>query len=269
MTESNKIYRYHPALTSSHQGTLPILANLPHSGLVIPESMREKLKPEYRDFLPNQDWHLEHLYDFLPDLGIATLQATHSRYATDLNRKLTAEPYGSFWKSVIPNQTAFQKPLYENPLSDEQISTHLDSYYHNYHQKLKQLLEQYIATFGKVLLLDLHSFGALVENEVVLGNAKGTSCQARTFSRLSQCFIDQNFDVVENKVFTGGFIIRHYGAMENIEAIQIELHYALYLDSEALKQDAIPPWQTRYFAHSKQKLRKVFEELIKQLYNKI
>ena len=84
--------------------------------------MRRQLKPEFQDFLPNQDWHLEHLYDFLPDIGISTLQATHSRYASDLNRKLNDEPYGSFWKSVIPNQSAYKHPLYEVSLTDQQVT---------------------------------------------------------------------------------------------------------------------------------------------------
>jgi N-formylglutamate amidohydrolase len=37
-------------------------------------------------FLPDTDWHLEQLYDFLDALGASVLVATHSRYVVDLNR---------------------------------------------------------------------------------------------------------------------------------------------------------------------------------------
>ncbi len=272
MSQISNIYRFREARFTPAHPVLPIIANLPHSGLAIPEPMRKQLKPEFREFLPNQDWHLQHLYDFLPEIGISTLQATHSRYASDLNRELTDEPYGSFWKSVIPNQTAYKHPLYDENLNDQQIQHQLDTYYSPYHQRLDKLLTSHIAQHGRVLLLDLHSFGAFVDNDVILGNAKGTSCDPAIFSTLSQCFAQQGFDVVENKVFTGGHITRHYsnwGALlkkkRTIQTIQIELRYELYLNEQALKVSAVPGWQNEKFRRVQAKLRTVFTSLCEQM----
>lgn len=265
MISPTEIYHYRRAQFTPAHPTIPIIANLPHSGLNIPDDMRKQLKPEYQNFLPNQDWHLQHLYNFLPELGISTLQATHSRYAADLNRELTGEPYGSFWKSIIPEQTAYKIPLYDITLSAQQIQHQLNSFYHPYHQKLAQVLQQQVALFGQVLLLDLHSFGAFVDNEVILGDAKNTSCDASIFNTLTQCFTDRDFDVVQNKVFTGGHITRHYSKNPGIQAIQIELRYELYLEEDALKENSVPTWQGTRFDQVQNRLRAVFESLCTQL----
>ena len=57
-------------LTKPTVSPLPVLANLPHSGLFVPEAIRSQLTEVHQTFLPHQDWHLERLYDFLPELGI-------------------------------------------------------------------------------------------------------------------------------------------------------------------------------------------------------
>lgn len=227
--------------------------------------MHAQLKPEYQAFLPNQDWHLEHLYDFLPQLGITTIQATHSRYVADLNRKLTDKPFGDFWSSVIPNQTAFKKPLYHTPLSSEQIKWQIDNYYHNYHAKLLQILNTHIAQYGRVLLLDLHSFGALAHNDVILGNAKGSTCSEALFAKLNSGFQNQNFDVVQNKVFTGGYITRHYATLDKVQTVQIELRYELYLNPDKLDKPCVPEWRGPNFDKTKKNLHALFTDLTEQL----
>jgi N-formylglutamate amidohydrolase len=57
----------------------PIVASIPHSGLAIPDEVAQLLNPCSESYIPNQDWHLDKLYDFLPSLGIVVLQAVFSR----------------------------------------------------------------------------------------------------------------------------------------------------------------------------------------------
>ena len=67
------------------RGTSPLLVSMPHAGTYIPPEIRARLT-EAAIALPDTDWHVDRLYDFLDDLGASVLVATHSRYVIDLNR---------------------------------------------------------------------------------------------------------------------------------------------------------------------------------------
>lgn len=160
-------------LTKPTVFSLPVLANLPHSGLFVPDEIRGQLTEAHQTFLPHQDWHLDQLYDFLPALGITMLQATHSRYVVDLNRSLKPPHFGSFWSAVVAEKTAFNVPLYATWPTPEDIEQRLEGYYRPYHAELESQLNQLIERFGKVYLLDLHSFYGSITNDICLGNANG------------------------------------------------------------------------------------------------
>lgn len=248
-------------LRSPTAQALPILANLPHSGLFVPEAMRQQLTAAHQAFLPNQDWHLDHLYDFLPELGITMLQATHSRYVVDLNRSLKPPYFGNFWSAVVAKQTAFNAPLYQIPPSAQAIEQRLQDYYRPYHAELEHQLSRLIEQFGKVYLLDLHSFLGLIDDEICLGNANGKSCSNFLITTVDTAFANQGFGVVRNKVFKGGYITQHYGGLPNVEALQIEVRYPVYLNETQLDQPIVPDWQVPQFEQAKQRFAKVFKHI--------
>ena len=67
------------------QGSTPLLVSMPHTGTHVPDVLLRRMTPAARA-LPDTDWHLERLYDFVDALGASLLIATHSRYVVDLNR---------------------------------------------------------------------------------------------------------------------------------------------------------------------------------------
>lgn len=239
----------------------PIIANLPHSGLQIPNEIAQTFTPEQRRSLPNSDWHLQPLYSFLPKLGITVLQANYSRYIVDLNRALKPPLFGSFWSAVVPEQTAFKKPIYVEKPNEEDIRSRIETYYTPYHQKLQSLLSQTIAQFGKVYLFDLHSFMGLIEEDICLGNADGKTCSETLLHQTHKSLTQQAYQVADNKVFTGGFITRHYGQQPNVEALQIELRYTNYLPPHQLEIDRIPSYEGPQFDSAQQKLEKAFQAI--------
>ena len=125
----------------------PIIANLPHSGLKVPEHIAKTFTPQHLSSLPNSDWHLQPLYSFLPELGVTVLQANYSRYVVDLNRALKPPLFGSFWSAVVPEQTAFKKQIYQEKPRLEEVRSRIETYYTPYHQKLTDILNQTIAHF--------------------------------------------------------------------------------------------------------------------------
>ena len=64
-------------------GSAPLLVSMPHSGTFMPSAVQARMTEEALR-LPDTDWHIPELYDFLEDIGASVLQATHSRYFIDL-----------------------------------------------------------------------------------------------------------------------------------------------------------------------------------------
>ena len=241
---------------------LPIVANLPHSGLQVPEHIAKTFTPEHLLALPNSDWHLQPLYQFLPQLGITVLQANYSRYVVDLNRALKPPLFGSFWSAVVPEHTAFKQPIYVKKPSAEEVRSRIATYYTPYHQKLTDLLHQTIAQFGQAYLFDLHSFMGLITEDICLGNADGKTCSEALIQLVNNRFTQQNYQVVNNKVFSGGHLTRHYGQQPNVEALQIELRYTNYLPIDQLEIEQIPTYQSQTFDNAQQKLKTAFQAVV-------
>jgi len=112
---------------------------MPHTGTFVPEWLAPRLSPAGRP-LPDTDWHLERLYDFLDDLGASVLVATHSRYVVDLNRPPdNANLYpGQDTTGVVPLDTFHREPLYVPgfPPSEEEVAARINTYWKPYHERL-------------------------------------------------------------------------------------------------------------------------------------
>jgi len=70
---------------------------------------------------------------------------------------------------------------------------------------------------------------------------------------------------VRNEKWIGGYITRHYGSKDNVEALQIELRFPAYLDRESFDEEEVKEWDSDKFRNAKERLRKVFSEIIKEL----
>ena len=218
----------------------PIVANLPHSGLFVPDDIAAQFTQTHLQTLPHSDWRLDQLYQDLPHLGITVLQATHSRYVVDLNRPLKPPLFGSFWTAVVPKQTAMGGRIYQTEPSQALIQARVERFYRPYHRQLKALIETTRDRFGRVYLLDLHSFMGPLQEDVCLGDRHGTTCSDKLISVVKQHFVAQGYQVVCNKQFNGGYITAHYGQMPDVEALQIEVRYPVYLAKDQLDKPQIP-----------------------------
>ena len=64
---------------------VPVVVSIPHCGIYVPESIRERFASGQVRNLPTTDWYLHHLCDFLPAMGITTLYGTYSRLVADID----------------------------------------------------------------------------------------------------------------------------------------------------------------------------------------
>lgn len=189
------------------------------------------------------------------------MQANYNRYVVDLNRQAKEPLSGNFWSAVVPLQTAFGQPIYQTTPAPYQIQERINKYYTTYHNQLSQLIEQKVQEFGKVHLLDLHSFGGLIDDQVCLGNLNGKTCTETFINTVEQAFINQKYQVVKNKTFTGGYITRHYSENKSVETLQIEIRYQTYLSQQDLDKPLIPRWDVPNFHLSKVKLQQVIADI--------
>lgn len=107
----------------------------------------------------------------------------------------------------------------------------------------------------------MHSFGGLINDEVCLGNINGKTCTEHFINTVERAFINQKYQVVKNKTFTGGYITRHCSENKNVETLQIEIRYQTYLSEQDLDKPLIPQWDVPNFHFSKEKLQQVIADI--------
>jgi len=223
------------------QGRLPLLVSMPHVGTHVPEELAERMTPEALR-LPDTDWHVDQLYDFLEELGAYVIAATHSRYVVDLNRDPEGRSLypGASNTEICPTTTFLEAPIYkEGALPDAgEVEERIQRWWKPYHDNLSRTLQQLRAEHGKVLLWDAHSIRSRVPRffegqlpDLNLGTGGGSSASPTLLEAVAEAAEGSGFSLVVNGRFKGGYITRHYGRPEQgIHAIQLELSWATYME---------------------------------------
>ena len=152
--------------------------------------------------------------------------------------------------------------MYHAELEDKEINTRIEKYYNPYHQALQELINNKLSRFNKVYLIDLHSFGKDVDEDIVIGNKNG-----QTFSKGLTMFIKEtleslNFKVGLNNPYSGGYIIKKY-ANNKVETLQLELSYKKYIDNRNFVNEEFPNINKKLFIETQKKLRNFFVKMIK------
>ena len=233
-------------------GTAPLLVSMPHVGTYLPPALSAIMTAAGRE-VPDTDWHVDLLYDFLDDLGASVLQATHSRYVIDLNRTPTGEAlYAGARNTELCPMTRFDdQPIYlPEKLPDAvQIAERRNLYWQPYHDKLALELAAIKARHGYALLFDAHSIRSRVPRffegrlwDINIGSGDGVAASpAVTEAIMEVAAKAEGYSSILNGRFKGGYITRRYGRpIDCLEAIQLELSEITYMDEDppfTLRQD--------------------------------
>ena len=221
------------------QGDTPVLVSMPHSGLNLTAAVEQGLTEKAR-MLPDTDWFIPQLYDFLPALGVSVISANYSRYVIDLNRPFDDKPlYKTKTTGLFPDILFDSTALFtadQQPDSAHQEACK-QAIWQPYHQKIAEELARIKAKFGYAILFDAHSIAAQVPMlfdgtlaDFNFGNNNGVSCGVSLVNRLAEIVGQSRYSQVTNGRFKGGYITRSFGQPENhIHAIQLELSQATYL----------------------------------------
>ena len=223
------------------QGKLPLLVSIPHAGTLLTPEVEQGLS-EAASGLPDTDWHIPLLFDFVRDLGASVLTGRYSRFVIDLNRPPDNQPlYTSATTGLFPETLFDGTPTFapgKTPTA-AQRQHYLDAIWHPYHQQIQQELARIKAEFGYALLFDAHSIASVIPRlfdgrlpDLNIGTNDGASCSAAVSAGLQAvCEQQSDYSWVINGRFKGGYITRAYGRPEQAQqAVQLELAQCNYMD---------------------------------------
>lgn len=246
---------------NENNNKIPIIVTIPHSGTYIPKTMKENLLENV--ILSNMDWYIQELYSFLKDLGFTTIINNISRYVIDTNREILDNDNDSYTKNYIYTKTTFEYKMYKKIPNKEEIQYRINEYYKPFHDTIKRTINDRLDKFDKVYLLDLHSFGKDINENIVLGNRKGETASIEFTNLISKSLENYGFRVGINNPYSGGFITKKY-AKNNVETMQIELSYKTYIENRNFLNEEFPEINRSLFDETQQKLKNFFREIIKK-----
>jgi N-formylglutamate deformylase len=231
-------------------GTAPMLVSMPHVGTEVPPEIAARFTEAAKP-LPDTDWHVDRLYDFLDGLGASVIAARQSRYVVDLNRPPDGKPLypGASNTGLCPTTTFDDAPIYRDGAEPDaaEIAARTEAHWRPYHERLQAELEKIRARHGIALLWDAHSIRSEVPRffdgrlpDLNLGTGGGSSADPALLAALEGIAADAApYTWVSNGRFKGGYITRAYGdPARGVHAVQLELSEIVYMNED-------PPYDFR------------------------
>ena len=241
-----------------------LIYSLPHSGRYYPDSFIAEARQTPQGLRVSEDAFVDDLVGIVPDLGVYGLTSRYARAFCDVNRNaleldarlirgdlpraalsLSARVKAGF--GVIARRLSAEEDIYRQPLDMEEVNRRLDLIHRPYHAALKKLLAE-ARRNGPALLIDWHSMPSAALNhfrageqkpDIVLGNRHGETCSEILVRRVRGVLEGAGLRVGLNRPFAGGYIVETYGRpAEGIEALQIEINRAIYMDEALLTPHA-------------------------------
>ncbi|MDJ0699331.1 MAG: N-formylglutamate deformylase [Woeseiaceae bacterium] len=246
-----------------YEGSSPLLVSVPHDGRDIPAAIARHMTAAGKA-IPDTDWHVAKLYDFVRDTGASLLVANVSRYVIDLNRSENDDVLypGQLVTGLCPVRTFAGEHIYGGQYQpdDKEKADRIARYWRPYHDRIRAALGRLVELHGYALLWDAHSIPSRVptifEGELPVlnvGTNDGRSCDPALQEQVAEVAAASGLESVVNGRFKGGYITRHYGAPKNdVHAIQLEIAQRAYMDETS----------GRYVADSAARLQKTLAAML-------
>jgi N-formylglutamate deformylase len=243
---------------------VPLVCDSPHSGTHYPADYGHAVPREL--LRRGEDTHVEALWEAVPAVG-GTLLAAHfprtyidaNRNLDDLDPGLLAEPwpeplapseksrlgYGLVWRNIRAGV-----PIYDRPLTVEEVRNRIDRYYRPYHAALAESIERTAARFGAVWHLNLHSMpnDAYERLQIasphpladfVLGDRDGTTCEPAFVDLVERDLRERGYRVARNDPYKGVQLIARIGQpARRRHSLQIEIRRPIYMDETTRERNA-------------------------------
>jgi N-formylglutamate deformylase len=231
---------------------LPFVLSIPHCSARISPELSGAIALNDREVLEQVDIGTYEIFNGMPVADV--LSAHWNRIVVDLNRG----PERLDAKGVVALTDYQGRSIYRQghePDAD-QVKVRLHRYYHPYHARLLQALEENPVS----ALIDCHSLNGVGpadapdagqdRADVILsnyGDEKGQpsgglaiTCPPEDMQTIADAFRQQGFSVSLNNPYRGGYIVNRYGPLllaEGRFSIQVELNQNLYTPPGEMQPD--------------------------------
>jgi N-formylglutamate deformylase len=249
-------------------GHTPLVFDSPHSGTSYPADFGHAC--DFALLRQAEDTHVEKLYDFAPQLGIAWIEALFPRSYLDANRgegdvdvdmldgpwtgAVETDPValgkvrlgkGLVWKNLDDGQ-----PIYARRLQPQEVAGRIERCWQPYHAAVARAIDQAHAWHGFSLHLNCHSMPAiaakfandhpgLAHADFVIGDRDGSTADPRLSAALAAFLRQRGYSVEINFPYKGVELVRRYGdPARQRHSIQVEINRKLYMDEATLAMHA-------------------------------
>lgn len=242
-----------PAYFDLQRGHRPVLVEVPHAGLAIPDVVRHELQPNLDGLARDSDIYVDKLFAGAPEHGASLLVAHASRYVVDLNRAADdvdpatvpdhPRPRATGSRGVVWRMATDGRALLRRPLTHAQLESRIARFHTPYHAALSAELERMRAAEGYAVVLAAHSMPSVGRAlstsrmsrraDVVPGTRGGSSADPRLIELITEHFRSAGLSVRLDDPYRGGYTTTRYGRPDQgFHAIQIELNRALYVNED-------------------------------------
>ena len=242
---------------------IPLVLDSPHSGSRFPDDFGAAVsEAELRE---GEDCFVDELYAGGAELGAPLLAALWPRTYLDPNRHAGDIDLGLLqgaWpgeyrpsgkakvgKALLWRTLEDGRPIYARKLTPEIVKKRIEDFHFPYHEKIKELLGETHARFGRVYHINCHSMRAVAGKQsedgagseradFVLGDRDGTSCDPAFTERVRVVLAGLGYRVKVNDPYKGVELVRAYSNPKaGRHSLQIEINKRLYMDENTLRKN--------------------------------
>jgi N-formylglutamate deformylase len=250
---------------STSPGSTPLVLDSPHSGTDYPQDFGHVC--DLASLRRAEDTHVEKLYSFAPDLGVAWVEAHFPRSYLDANRNITEiDPsmLSGVWPDDLGEQDAAVQsklrlgkgliwrmtddgfPLYKRQLSVAEVEQRIANCWQPYHAAVGNAIDAAHARHGYSIHINCHSmpavssshatdFPGLVHADFVIGNRDDTTSSESLVLFIQEQLAQHGYDVAINHPYKGVELVRRYGKpAQHRHSVQLEINRKLYMDESTL-----------------------------------
>lgn len=209
---------------------LPLLASVPHAGLVIPAKLAARCRLTPAEVIEDGDAGAREIYQ-LADALAGFVTTDIARAVLDMNRAENDRRRDG----IVKTHTCWNVPIWSEPLESSDVEWLLETHYRPYHGQLARLARVGEARLG----VDLHTMAAFgppvgpdpgTERPAACIGDGGGACPWAWAKQLAACLQDAlGREVTINEPFAGGHITRSHAA--ELPWVQLELSRAPYLSN--------------------------------------